>query len=652
MELARRNIMLGTAGHVDHGKTALVKLLTGCDTDRLEEEKRRGLTIELGFAPCRMGDGRVVGVVDVPGHVDFIRNMVAGAHGIDVVILVVAADDGVMPQTREHLDILTLLGVRTGLVALTKIDLVDPELRELARQDVRGLLAGTFLADGPICPVSNITGEGYDAFFDALNDRAAACPPRTATGLFRMWVERSFHVRGFGQVASGIPAAGTVRVGDRLRLLGGGQTGRVRSMEVYGTATDQGRAGECVALNLADVSADALARGSVLTAADGLEAVSMFEAQLALLGRLDAPLKDYAEVHLHIGTAEAMAHVALLAGKVLPPGGSGPVQLRLAAPAPVAAGERFVIRGPAADGRLTTLGGGRVLGAGNIRLRRGRPWTLEALERRRAALDDPARWCAALLAEVGGPLSVEAVAGRALLAPQRTRELLDELVAGGEAVRTAGGQVVHSQVVAGAEALLCQVLAGFHDANPMREGIEPRALQESTAAAGRAAAPLAAPLVELALERLIAAGAVQRRGGVMCLPGRGAKVSAEEDRLVERVASLLAEAHLEPPLPAELAASLEISEDRLERIVRLLADRGEVVRLDRKVVMHRQAVEVAARTVRDLFAERDSFETVEFRDRLGVSRKYAVPLLDYFDTRRLTVRSGNRRRRGAALFEE
>ena len=633
--------MLGTAGHVDHGKTALVKMLTGCDTDRLEEEKRRGLTIELGFAPCRMGDGRVVGVIDVPGHVDFIRNMVAGAHGIDVVILVVAADDGVMPQTREHLDILTILGVTTGLVALTKIDLVDRELREMVCQDISQLLSGTFLADAPICPLSNITGEGFGGFFDALNDRANACPPRQAAGLFRMWVERSFGVHGFGLVASGIPAAGTVRVGDRLRLLPAGLSGRIRSMEVYGAATDEGRAGECVALNIADLPSEALARGSVLTGAEGLEPATMFEAQLTLLPRLPSPLKDYAEVHLHVGTAEAMAHVALLSGKLLDAGQSTAVQFRLNDPVAVAPGERFVIRGPVADGRLATLGGGRVLSASNVRLRRNRPWTSENLARRYAALDNPAQWCATLLRQADAPLMPAALASECLQPPAQTAAWVEQLIASGELLKLPGGEVVHRDVVAAAGEKLEQALKAFHDANPMRDGLEPAALL--------AAAPMAAGLGSLAMETLTAAGKVQRRGAVICLAGRGAKVSGEEDRLRERVAAALAQAHLEPPLPADLAASLGIPETRLDRLVQLLADRGEVVRLDRKVVMHRGAVDAAVQVVRTLFSERDSFETVEFRDRLGVSRKFAVPLLDYFDTQRLTVRSGNRRRRGAKL---
>ena len=283
MSSPRKNIMLGTAGHVDHGKTALVKLLTGCETDVLAAEKERGLTIELGFAPCRMSDERIVGIVDVPGHVDFIRNMVAGAHGVDVVIFVVAADDGVMPQTREHLDILTLMGVRRGIVALTKIDMVDADLRELVTEEVGEFVKGTFLEAAPICPISNVTGEGYEGLFEELNKAVAACEQREVTGLFRLWIERVFTIRGFGTVVSGVASSGEVRVGDRLAVVPGGGAGRVRCLEVYGQEADLGRAGECVALNLTDVGQDNLARGLVVCQGDALQPVSMVEAELRLL---------------------------------------------------------------------------------------------------------------------------------------------------------------------------------------------------------------------------------------------------------------------------------------------------------------------------------------------------------------------------------
>ena len=643
MSSPRKNIMLGTAGHVDHGKTALVKLLTGCETDVLAAEKERGLTIELGFAPCRMSDERIVGIVDVPGHVDFIRNMVAGAHGVDVVIFVVAADDGVMPQTREHLDILTLMGVRRGVVAVTKIDMVDADLRELVTEELGEFVKGTFLEAAPICPVSNVTGEGFEGFFEELNKAVAACEQRGVSGLFRQWIERVFTIRGFGTVVSGVASSGEVRVGDRLAVVPGGGSGRVRCLEVYGQEADLGRAGECVALNLTDVGQDELARGLVVCQGDALQPVSMVEAELRLLEAVPVPLKDYAEVHVHVGTAEAMAHVAMLTGESLSPGLSAMVQLRLARPLGVAPGERFVIRagvGGMAGGRVTTIGGGRVLGVSNVRLRRGRPWTLASLAARGEAIDSPPDWCALNLKQAARAMGADELARQVLMHPAEAASMVERLLADGVVVRTAGGGFVHRDVVAEAGRQIVETLEQFHAANPMRVGIEE---DELPGHIGQEAG-----VFEIALAKLTDDGVTERRGSVIALAGRQARVSAADQKLCQLVESALRRGHLAPPALAELAESSGESPARIGEIIRLLADQGAVVQVDEKVVMHREAVEAAAEVALKLFAKDGRFTTVGFRDALGVSRKFAVPLLDYFDTVHLTVRSGSQRTPGAA----
>ena len=644
----RRNIMLGTAGHVDHGKTALVKILTGCDTDRLPEEKKRGLTIEAGYAPCRMRDERIVGIVDVPGHVAFIRNMVAGAQGVDVVILVVAADDSVMPQTREHLDILTLMGVRRGLIAMTKIDLVDAEMRELAAQDIRRFVQGTFLADAPLCGVSSITGEGYDAFLGELNRVADSCEDRATVGSFRLWIEKSFPIRGFGTVVSGIPSRGEVRVGDRLHVLPGLEAGRVRNLEVYGEQAELARAGECTAMNLVDVDSDLLHRGKLLSAGGDVPCASMFEADLSLLPHLPQELKDYAEVHLHMGTAETMAKVAMLEGHPLAPGGRQVVQFRLNEPLPAPAGERFVIRaamGEWAGGVVTTLGGGRVLGASDQRLKRGREWTIDMLARRRECLDRPADWTALMLAEANGAISPAELARRAQLTVDQVQPLLAELRKQGVVLDLpgpAGGELLaHRDVVASAQAAIQQALEAFYKANPARVGMEQAELAGQVEASRE--------VFEFAVERLISAGTAERQGTVLALMGRGAKLPPEDARLCRKIEEALEQAGLEPPLPADLAVQLGLSEPRLLELCRILIDQGRVLRLDAKVLMHAGAVAAAREVVIALFRRASGFTTVEFRDAIDISRKYAVPLLDYFDTARVTVRSGSRRTPGVLI---
>ena len=641
-----KNIMLGTAGHVDHGKTALVKLLTGCDTDTLAAEKARGLTIELGFAPCQMADKRIIGIVDMPGHVDFIRNMAAGAQGIDVVIFVIAADDGVMPQTREHMDILTLMGISRGLVALTKIDLAkDDELKALAVEDVRSFLRGTFLENAPICPISNITGEGFDGFFQALNRVVDAAEPHEHEGLFRLWIERGFNVRGFGTVVSGIPTTGTVRVGDKLTLVPGGQVGRVRSMEVYGEPSDVGRAGECVALNVAGIEAELLIRGNVLCQADAFEAVSFFEAELTLLPSVRQGLKDYLEAHVHIGTAEAMANVALMETSEIVPGVPQLVQIRLREPLCIAIGERFVIRASVprlADGRVTTVGGGRVLGASGVRLRRKRPWTIQLLSDRRAALDDPTAWIAQCLGEAQTPLATEALAKIAQRPAAKVASVLAELLKTGEAAELSPNQFAHRRSVERCAEALIEAVKAFHEANPLRMGIEQAELAARTGGGA---------ILDAALAQCLADGRLQRHGTVLGSPGQAGGLGAEDHALLERVETMLRQAHLEPPLPETMAETLGQTPERIDEIIRLLVDAGSVLRLDRKVAMHRDAVDAAVKVVLELFAKASSFETVEFRDALNVSRKFAVPLLDYFDTVKLTVRSGSRRRPGVKARE-
>ncbi len=633
--------MLGTAGHVDHGKTALVKALTGCNTDTLAAEKDRGLTIELGFAPCQMNDERIVGIIDVPGHANFIRNMVAGAHGIDVVIFVVAADDGVMPQTREHLDILTLMGVQHGLVALTKIDLVDDTLREMAIDDVRGYLEGTFLESAPICPVSNITGTGYDGFLGALNDAVTHCQQRTETGLFRMWVERSFSIKGFGTVASGIPASGRVKPGEALTVLPADRKARLRQLEVYGRNADEGRSGECVALNLDDVDLADLPRGSLLCTAGAFEPVSMAEAALTILPSTRKPLADYAEVHLHVGTGDVMTHVALLEGEPIPPGGSALVQLRMVSAMPLAAGDRFVIRASAGDrGMLTTIGGGRILDTSNRRLRRNRPWTLAALRARQAALGSDDQWCDTVLAECPSPVTAEQLAHKAHLPVSSAEELLPALAS----ARAIESRWVHASVLSRAGEQIVSGLHDFHETNPMRDGASVDEL--------RSVAGVDADVFGPALEQLLADDVAEQHGEVVALAGSTAAVSDEDRALCRQLEQILRDAHLEPPLPAELAGQLGIAAEKLNELLGLLADQQLIHRLDDKVIMHRDAIAVAEAVVLGLFAQASGFSTMEFRDALGVSRKFAVPLLDYFDTVKLTVRHSNRRRPGVAAKEK
>ncbi len=633
--------MLGTAGHVDHGKTALVKLLTGCETDTLAEEKQRGLTIDLGFAPCRLADNRIVGVVDVPGHVDFIRNMVAGAHGLDVVIFVVAADDGIMPQTHEHLHILTLMGVRHGLVALTKIDLVEPARRQEVSEELRRLLAGTFLASAPICPISNLTGEGFDGFFDALNQVVSACEDRSSSGVFRLWVEDVFTIRGSGTVVTGIPTQGHVRVGDELRLLPPGSRSHVRRMQVYGADANEARAGECVALNLPELDHEALRRGMVLCGSDALSAVSMAEAELRILGSMKSKVEDFVEAHLHVGTASVLARVAMLESTEMTAGQSQMVQLRLAEPLPLAPGDRFVLRANVAaegQGGLVTIGGGRILGTSNARLRRKKPWTLKALAARRDALGDPARWCELILRESSELLQPGELLTKCLLRAEELAAMVESLRAEGRIVQTTSGGLAPRVLLEETATRILAAAQSFHRANPQRSGLSREELLAAVGGSGE--------ILDLATGSLIRAGQLERVGTVFAEPGWRAQLADPEQRLAEQVAAAFQKAGWAGPTAAELAASLGQPLPRVEKALGLLAERAVLVRLDARTFVHHDALESAKAVVLRLFAQKPSFSTMAFRDALGVSRKYAVPLLDYLDKLRFTVRSGHDRTPG------
>jgi len=641
MTAQRRNIMLGTAGHVDHGKSALVKLLTGCETDTLAEEKQRGLTIDLGFAPLQLADQRVVGVVDVPGHVDFIRNMVAGAHGVDVVIFVVAADDGIMPQTHEHLHILTLMGLRHGLVALTKTDLVDAARLDFVIQDLRRLLAETFLADAPICPISNITGAGFDGFFDALNQAVDACGDRPCHGPFRMWVEDAFSIRGAGTVVTGIPTHGRVCPGDELHLLPAGLRGHVRRMQVYGAESPTGSAGECVALNVPELDHQAVVRGMTLCQSNLLEPVVMAEADLQILKSVAGRIEDALEVQLHVGTASVPARLAMLENTVMTGGQRQFVQLRLASPLPLVPGDRFVARANVADAagsRLTTIGGGQILGLSNTRLRRKKQWTLDLLASRREAVLDPLRWCEQMVRESESPATVAGLQKLCWNRPEEITAALTQLQSQNRAVPAPGGGWLHRAVLQKTADNLLAAVQAFHAANPHRAGLSREELL--------AALKCNPVFLEAAAAWLLDSKQLERQGALLARVGWNARIPEPDQRLCDQIAAKLRQAGCSPPGLAEVAASCHEPLPRVVAMARLLAERGVVTRLDDQTWMHRDAVETGKQTALKLFARVPAFSTMEFRDALGVSRKFAVPLVDYLDKIRFTVRSGNTRTPG------
>ncbi|MCK6480324.1 MAG: selenocysteine-specific translation elongation factor [Planctomycetes bacterium] len=629
-------LTLGTAGHIDHGKTSLVRALVGAegDTDRLKEERARGLTIDIGYAEWRLPDGVEVGIVDVPGHERFVRNMVAGATGMDCVLLVVAADDGAMPQTREHLQIMSLLGMRVGAVAVTKIDLVDPEMRELVLEDVRGLLAGSFLEGAPLFPVSSTTGEGIPALRSGLEGLLRGIPARDSGGPFRMPVQRVFTVKGHGTVATGVPVSGTVRRDDRLELLPEGAPCRVRGIQVHHREAAEAGAGHRTALNLADIDYREARRGDVLAEPGIFRPARILDVRFRCTGEDRRPLPHRLEVVLLVGTAEAPGRLLLLEDDEVAPGGEVFAQLLLAEPVVVAPGDRFILRMPSP---AATVGGGVVLGESARRRHRRKPATMEALAELEAGLSDPGTALRAAL-RAAGPAGADAAALAAAVKRRvpEVRRLLEGLVASGAAAAPAGGvhllRTAWEEVRSSARA----ALAAFHDAHPLRDAMR--------AAEIRAAVRAPEAVVDAAVRDLAAAGEAEALpGGRVRLAGRGPRLSEADRDALDRLEATLRAGGFATPREDEVAGLLGLPAAKAAGLLGLLLERGAALRLKDGVLLHAEVVEEAKARIAGRIRETGGIAPADLKDLLGATRKFGIPFLEHLDSTGFTVRVGDRR---------
>jgi selenocysteine-specific elongation factor len=638
--------VIGTAGHIDHGKTSLVRALTGIDTDRLKEEKERGITIELGFAHLSLPTGETVGVVDVPGHERFVRTMVAGAVGIDLVLLVVAADEGVMPQTREHLDICGLLGISRGVVALSKADLVDGELRELAVADVAETLRGTFLEGAPIIPVSAKSGEGLDALKSAIAAGLREVPGKDPEGLVRLPIDRVFSMKGFGTVVTGTLWAGRLRAGDDLIALPelpGAAPGKVRGLQVHGVAVDEARAGNRTALNLT-TGKEQLARGQVLVRPRELEAGRLVDVRLRWLATSRKALKRRARLLVHAGTAQTLATLSLLDAGEIEPGGTALAQLQLDEPMVMLPGDRFILRGFALQRHHgTTVGGGVVLRTLGTRLRRGTPdaiATLRENERAVAASDVDARVRLEVARAGEQGVARAALQMRLPYAPRAVDAALTRLSAARSIVRfdkERGAVIADAALRALADRTVAAVEA-FHAAQPLLPGMAREEL--------RAKVTSDAKLLHLVVETLTSSGALVADRETVRSPSHDPardKARAQLAPLAERALALWTEAALQPPRPVEAAAALGVDLKALGPVVDLLVRGGSLVRM-KDLVFHAAAVDgLRARLVAHLQAHAQ-ISPQEWKELVGASRKFAIPLAEHFDNEKLTMRVGEVRK--------
>jgi len=629
MEVQQHNVTLGTAGHIDHGKTALVKLLTGCDTDRLKIEKERGMSIELGFAPCVISDIEV-GIVDVPGHENFVKTMVAGATGIDGCILVVAADDGVMPQTREHMDILTLLGVEHGIVALTKVDAVPPERTEGATQEIRGFLTGTFLQDAPILPISNITGQGFEEFYEALKALVAAITPKTAQGIFRVPVERAFSAKGYGTIVAGIPACGSVEVGEELVLLPQMAKGRLRSVQVYGRDSTRALAGQCAALNVPQWDPKAVERGNVITISDYFAPHQWYLCELKLLDQEKADLKNAAQVKFHTGTSETPASVYLFQEGALKPGRQCLIQVFLDHPIVAGPRDHYIIRSLSPT---RTLGGGIVIEAIEKRLKRTHPDVLKEIAERAQAVARPRDFIEYCVKTAEAFAADERqISLRSKMPPKELAALLAELVQGGRLLPLSGKSYIHVDTAERIQQHLLDIVRAFHSKRPESPGISREQLLTESA--------LRKDVFEALLARMPPAGRLVERKGFLALPDHREQFNNAEQQLLQNVETLFQSHLFDPPGPQEIADQMRVPPPQVQRALRILTEQQKLVRVDQDLLFHAEAVATAKERLVSYIQQSGGLESVKFKYLLDTSRKYAIPLLDYFDKIGVTRRVG------------
>jgi selenocysteine-specific elongation factor len=626
-----RHVVVGTAGHIDHGKSTLVRALTGIDPDRLKEEKERGITIDIGFAHLDLGGGLTLGIVDVPGHERFVKNMLAGVGGIDLVMLVIAADEGVMPQTREHLAICQLLRVRSGLVALTKADMAEPDWLELVTEDVRTFLRGTFLDGQPIVPLSAKTGEGLDALRARLGELARAARARGTDATFRLPIDRVFTIKGFGTVVTGTVQAGRVAVDERVEVYPRDVQAKVRGLQTHGAAVPAAVAGQRTAVNLQGVERAAIERGDVLSSPGLLRATFMLDATCELLADAPGPLKTRQRVRFHVGTSEVMARVHLLDRESLEPGSQGYVQLRLEAPVLALPRDRYVIR---SYSPMVTIGGGELLDVAPPKARRspGLVARLQVLERGapEAVLEEHLR-------RVGpGGARTPDLRARTPFGPDALQRLLADLTARQRVLLVDREWYVHVDAADRLREQAVADLTAFHAREPLKAGMSKEELR--TRLGG-----LEERVFLHLLDRFATAGAVTVERDKVRIAGHQISLSPKQQALLDQLEGEFREAGAAPPSAEEAFAKLGVTRADDQALLQLLLDERRLVRIKEGLYFHAEPLREAETRVTAFLRERKEITPQDIKDLLGISRKYAIPLLEYLDAQRLTVRVGDKR---------
>lgn len=626
MSTQKRYHIIGTAGHVDHGKTELIRALTGTETDRLREEKERGISIDLGFAPFQLSDGSVAGVVDVPGHERFIHNMLAGISGIDLVLLVVDVQEGIMPQTREHLQILELLQVQRGIVVLTKCDLAEEEWVDIVEEEVREELQGSLLETSDILKVSAVTGSGLDGLKDAIEQTLAKVEPRNSQGPLRLPIDRHFSVAGFGTVVTGTLLSGTVRTGETAELLPPGLETRIREVQVHGQKVEIAAAGQRAALNLAGVDRKQLRRGAVIGAPGIFEQTQMIDVRLNLLPTAPRPLKFRDPVHFYLGTARVIGIVALLDRDELNPGETALVQIHLDRPLVAHRQDRFIIR---SYSPMTTIGGGLIIDPKPAKHKRFRDQVMQTLNELESGEKS---FLLQKIAELTCPKikNLEQTSG---LGRERIQDHLDELGADGTVTRL-GDQWMATETVRSWEHILTERTREFHEKNPLLPGIPLATLK------GALSPQLSQKGFDALFADLEKDGKFHRRLDTASLPEFIPQPTKRQQEKISAIEDVYRRAGPQAKNRTEMLDRLDVDPAEVNDLLGYLFSNGTLVKLNAENYFHRETFEFALTLLQEKFSDRE-FTLAEFRDEFGSARKAVQALLEYFDAQKYTMRKGD-----------
>lgn len=630
-----KNIILGTAGHIDHGKTSLIKALTGIETDRLKEEKERGITIELGFACLDLPNGQHIGIVDMPGHEKFVKNMVAGSSGIDVVTMVIAADEGVMPQTREHMEICRLMGVEHGLIALTKIDMVDDDLLELAKEDILDFVQGTFLEGKPIVPVSSSTNEGIDTYAKTLEDICCRLPQRQYSAIFRLPVDRVFSIKGFGTVITGTLMSGKIHVGDDIMVYPKKITSRVRGIQVHSQRVEFAGPGTRTAINFQGLDKESVLRGDILSTPDALMESYMLDAHFHYLASNGKPAKNRTRIRFHSGTSEILGYLILLDRDELLPGDTVPVQVRLESPVCCIKDDRFVIR---SYSPIKTIGGGTVLNPVSQKHKRFDQKVIHGMENLLLEEDEQIISFFLSLSGING-ISFSELTVMTNISERKLNATLQKMMARQHIVQTDKEKqiYIHGDIFDNYKNKFLDRLKNYHQDNPLKEGMPTQELKSKFQFIDNP------QFFNLIFSRLDKDNLIVLDKNIVKISAHKVALQVDQHAVMEKIKTIYQTSGLSPPFFRTICQDLDLDKKNAADVLHMLINEKAIVKTKDDLYFDAAAIDNLEQRLVQFLTDKETITTPEFKAMTGVARKFVIPLIEYFDSIQLTIRVGDTR---------